>query len=113
MINQEGVALRTQITVSDLTEDQFERIDQRLLTSYEIPAAGPRLCVVFELVAGIERHAEMPAQEFALLMTELAMVGAMPATAEALLTPDVLDDQTVPMPDVHIGIAAITPASQQ
>ncbi len=105
--------MRTQIVVSDLTETQFERVERRLLTSYEIPAAAARLCVTFELTVGIERHAEMPTFDFAALMAELAMIGAVPATAEALLTPDVLigdeDRETIPMPDVYIGIATIAP----
>lgn len=98
--------MRTQIKVADLSNEQFERLDHRLFTSYDIPAAAARVCVVFELAPGTERHVEMPVQEFATLMTELAMVGAVPATAEAMLSPDALPDE-IPMPDVYVGIAPL------
>jgi hypothetical protein len=121
--------LRTQIKVADLSNEQFERLDHRLFTSYDIPVAAARVCVVFELAPDTERHVEMPVQEFATLMTELAMVGAVPATAEAILSPDVLPDNDpieehpapcgfpsvapcicrgeIPMPDVYVGIAPL------
>lgn len=103
--------MRTQIKVADLSNEQFERLDHRLFTSYEMPAAAARVCVVFELAPGTERHVEMPVHEFAVLMTELAMIGAVPATVEAMLSPDALPEQ-LPMPDVYVGIAPIGGHSQ-
>ncbi len=83
--------MRTRTYVSDLSDAQWDRLQLRAKTEYEITSGTARVCVTFEK-AGVddelERHVEMPANEFALLLSELHLV----AQAEAVLMPDALPD---------------------
>lgn len=67
--------MRAQVTITDLTLAQWDRVQDRLMTSYEIEPGTPTVCAVFELTPDMaERHAEMPVFEFAMLMAELVQV---------------------------------------
>jgi hypothetical protein len=89
--------MRGQTTVTGLSMAQWDRLQVRARTSYDIQPGTATLCAVFELddpsTAAIEeRHVEMPIQEFATLMTELAALDRVAQLAEAALTPDALPD---------------------
>ncbi len=67
--------MRTRTKITDLSRAQWDRLQLRLQTGYEIPAGIARVCAVFELSTMVERHVEMPIQAFATLMAELAQIG--------------------------------------
>lgn len=68
--------MRTRTKITDLSPAQWDRLQARLQTSYDIPPGIARVCAVFELAPqGEERHVEMPVQAFATLMAELAQIG--------------------------------------
>lgn len=68
--------MRARVKIMDLSLAQWDRAEERLRTSYEIEPGEATVCAVFEFghPQGPERHVEMPVQEFATLMVELAMV---------------------------------------
>jgi len=87
--------MRARVKIADLSTGQWDRLQVRLRTSYDIPAGAATVCAVFELSPMVERHAELPVQEFATLMTELAMISEMAQVATAALSPDELPDELV------------------
>jgi hypothetical protein len=73
----------------DLSKAQWDRLQIRLQTSYDLQPGMATVCAVFEQgVQQDERHVEMPIQMFATLMVELANLNR----ATAVLTPDALPD---------------------
>jgi hypothetical protein len=88
--------MRTRVKITDLSSAQWERLELRLRTSYDIPPGIARMCAVFELAPMTERHVEMPVQAFATLMAELAQVGHAETSLAAVSLsglPALLEDQ--------------------
>jgi hypothetical protein len=85
--------VRAQVKIADLNLAQWDRLQERVQTSYEVKPGEPTVCAVFELAPMSERHAEMPVFEFATLMAELAQIENTGLVAEAALTPDALPDE--------------------
>jgi hypothetical protein len=67
--------MRTRTKITDLSRAQWDRLQLRVQTSYDIPPGIARVCAVFELAPMTERHVEMPIQAFGTLMAELAQIG--------------------------------------
>lgn len=93
--------MRTRAKIADLSLAQWDRVQTRLLTSYDIVPGTPTVCAVFELTPDFhERHAEMPVFEFAALLAELGQITERHTgevgpeeVAQAALTPDALPDR--------------------
>lgn len=64
--------MRTRIKVTDLTLRQWDRLQDQLQPSYNIPDGAVRVCVEFELTTELDpRHVEMPVRAFMMLVTQL------------------------------------------
>lgn len=85
--------MRARVKITDLNLAQWDRVHERVRTSYEIEPGAATVCAVFELAPMTERHVEMPVQEFATLMVELSNIHNTGLVAEAALTPDALPDE--------------------
>jgi hypothetical protein len=66
--------MRTRVRITDLTTGPWARLQHRLQVAYKIPAGAARVCAEFESGHPQDevRHVEMPVQEFATVLTELA-----------------------------------------
>ncbi len=88
--------MRARVKITDLSLEQWDRLQTRLRTEYDIQPGAATVCTVWELTPELsERHVEMPVQDFATLMTELAMVAEARKVVTAVLTPDALPDELV------------------
>jgi hypothetical protein len=81
--------MRARVRITDLSAPQWARLQDRLMTSYHITAGAARVCAEFESGHPQDevRHVEMPVQEFATVMTELAAMA--PIMNTVVLSPRV------------------------
>jgi hypothetical protein len=89
--------MKIQLVVEDLRPIQVEYLNKNLLTSYVISPETVRVCAVFVLADGAERHMEMPVVQADIMLTRLHQVGESANIAEAALTPDALADVSAPL----------------
>lgn len=79
--------MRTQTTVTGLSPAQWDRFHVRARPSYTIEPGHATVCAVFVAdESGEERHVEMPVQEFATVLVELAAVERVANLAPARLS---------------------------
>ena len=71
--------MRARVRITDLSAAQWARLQDRMMTSYHITAGAARVCAEFESGHPQDevRHVEMPVQEFATVMTELAAMASI------------------------------------
>ena len=89
--------MRARVRIKDLSAPQWARMQYRLQARYDIPAGAARVCAEFESghPQGEVRHVEMPVQEFATVLTELAALGlvqSLPERLPVLPAPDLVRD---------------------
>lgn len=86
--------MRARVRITDLTTGQWTRLQNRLQATYKIPAGAARVCAEFESGHPQDevRHVEMPVQEFATVLTELAAMA--PIMNTVVLSPQVIPATT-------------------
>jgi hypothetical protein len=79
--------------VTELTEAQWDQVQDTVKTEYDFGQGSSRACVTFAY-GELERHAEMPVGAFVGVLAGLGLTQAlsMLQTAQAVLTPDALAD---------------------
>lgn len=68
--------MRTRVEVESLTPAQEEYLLKHLPDSREFPPNVVKMCVQFELSAGVVQHVEMAPREFIGLFAQLSLIGA-------------------------------------
>lgn len=64
--------MKIQSTVTDLTAEQWERINRVVQVEYDLTGIRATVCAVFEH-AGLERHVEMPLGVFTGLLMSMQL----------------------------------------
>lgn len=102
--------MRARVRVTDLRPAQWARLQSRIQAVYEIAPGAPSVCAEFESghPQGEVRHVQMPVQEFATVLTELAAIG------DTMNLVDVIDRvnrrPVLPLPEEVRNLSAIEAA---